>query len=85
MDFILGHNASPDPVGDLLETIVEAKEIVRTRGGYLSVVASVCGTDEDPQDLKKQVDNLKRANVLVLPTNVQATIVSRDLLLKRSA
>jgi hypothetical protein len=40
LDFVLGYNASSDPVGDLLGSILEARHIVSQRGGYLSVVAS---------------------------------------------
>ena len=54
LDFILGYNASMDPVGELLDAIIEAKKIAQKRGGYLSVVASVCGTDGDPQDINLQ-------------------------------
>ena len=58
LDFILGYNASMDPVGDLIESISKAREITRRRGGELSVVASICGTDEDPQDLGMQKKDL---------------------------
>jgi len=76
LDFILGHNASPDPVGDLLPAIVAAKRAVARRGGYLSVVASVCGTEGDPQGLGSQVGALEGAGVIVLPSNAQAALYS---------
>jgi len=67
LDFILGYNASPDPVGDLLETIAEAKRTASQRGGFLSVAASVCGTEDDPQNLQEQTRGLetKKDNVEV--------------------
>ena len=73
LDFILGYNASPDPVGDLIEAIQEGKRKVVNRGGYLSIVASVTGTNEDPQNLKKQVNLLEEAGVIVFPSNAKAT------------
>ena len=36
LDFILGYNASPDPVGDLLDAIIEAKKLVLERGGLFN-------------------------------------------------
>jgi FdrA protein len=76
LDFILGYSASPDPVGDLLEVIGEAKHAARQRGGYLSVVASICGTDEDPQELRQQTRALQEAGVVVLPSSAQAALFS---------
>ncbi len=84
LDFILGHNASPDPVGDLAEAIVEAKRKCHQAGRYLSVVASVCGTDEDPQGLEKQEQVLGDAGVVVFPSNAQASQFARDIVHQRT-
>ena len=73
LDFILGYNASMDPVGDLIESISKAREITRRRGGELSVVASICGTDEDPQDLGMQKKMLEENGVIVFQSNARAT------------
>ena len=72
LDFLLGFNSSPDPVGELAPAIAEAKGEVKKRGGYLSVVASVCGTGEDPQGLDQQVARLEQEEVVVLPSSAQA-------------
>lgn len=73
IDFILGYNASTDPVGDLLDAIQEAKHISQKRGDNLEVVASICGTDGDPQDLRMQTRLLQDCGVVVFPSNAQAT------------
>ena len=73
IDFILGYNSSMDPVGEALDAIIEAKKIAVARGGYLSVVASICGTENDPQDVKLQTQMLKDAGVVVFTSNAQAT------------
>ena len=80
LDFILGYNASMDPVGELLDAIIEAKQIAKKRGGNLAVVASICGTDGDPQDLKLQVKLLKDAGVIVFNSNAQAASLCCELL-----
>jgi FdrA protein len=83
LDFILGHNASHDPVGDLLDAILKGKRIANERGGSLTVVASVCGTEGDSQDLKLQVKMLREAGVLVFGSNARATQFCCELLKKR--
>jgi FdrA protein len=80
LDFILGYNASMDPVGELLDAILEAKRAAKDRGGSLTVVASVCGTEEDPQVLGLQVKMLQEAGVLVFRSNAIATTVLCHLL-----
>ena len=83
LDFILGYNASMDPVGELLEAILEAKNAVQKRGGALTVVASICGTDEDPQDLSLQTKALQESGVIVFRSNAQAAHFCCDLIKKR--
>ena len=80
LDFILGYNASLDPVGDLIEAIIEAKNIAAKRGGYLSVVASICGTDGDRQDLSLQSKMLREAGVLVFQSNARAVSFCAEML-----
>ena len=72
LDFILGYNSSADPVGELVGVIKDAKQKARERGGYLSVVASVCGTDDDPQQLSKQIAMLEEISVVVSPNSAHA-------------
>jgi FdrA protein len=79
LDFILGFNSAPDPVGDLVRAISEAKGIVLQRGGYLSVVASVCGTEKDPQNLEEQIRLLKETGAIVLPSSAQAALFAQKL------
>lgn len=83
LDFILGYNASADPAGHLAVAIATAKSRAIEAGRYLSVVASVCGTDEDPQGLEKQEQVLRDAEAVVFPSNAQASQFARDILCKR--
>ncbi len=80
LDFVLGEMSSMDPVGDLIEAIRLAKTKVERRGGRLTVVASVCGTEQDPQNLEKQKASLHEAGVFLLPSNALAAGLCRDLL-----
>jgi FdrA protein len=72
LDFLLGFNSPADPAGELAPAIAEAKREVEKRGGRLSVIASVCGTSEDPQGLDKQVARLEKEGVVVMPSSAQA-------------
>ena len=84
LDFILGFNASNDPAGDLAEAISSARQTASANGRYLCVVASVCGTDEDPQGLETQIEILKEVGAHVFASNVKASSFARDVILQRS-
>ena len=45
LDFILGYNASMDPVNDLLPAIQMAQQKAQARGGNITFVASITGTE----------------------------------------
>jgi FdrA protein len=80
LDFVLGEISSSDPVGDLIEAIRQAQARAARRRGRLTVVASICGTDQDPQDLEKQKSRLQEAGVFLLPSSALAAGFCRDLL-----
>ena len=73
LDFLLGYNSSPDPVGELIESIEKARQISTQRGNPIEVVASVCGTDGDFQDIYQQKKMLTESGVKVFSSNAEAT------------
>jgi succinyl-CoA synthetase alpha subunit len=73
LDFVIGYGCHHDPVGALSAKLLEAKQKTSERGGHLSIVASVCGTEDDPQRLSDQVSKLEKVGVIVMPSNCQAT------------
>jgi succinyl-CoA synthetase alpha subunit len=80
LDFILGANAAQDPVGDLVGAIVEGRQRRPKEAGDLTVVASICGTEEDPQNLSRQSEALIEAGVHVFWSNARATDFCRERL-----
>ena len=72
LDVVLGYGAHMNMAGALAESIKVAKSKAESRGQYLSVVASVCGTTRDPQDFSSQVEQLRKVGVVVMPSNAQA-------------
>ncbi|BEP28842.1 acyl-CoA synthetase FdrA [Helicovermis profundi] len=80
MDIVLGYGSHIDPAGEMVKPILEAKEKMAKKGKYLSVVCSICGTDGDPQSLKKSKEVLEEAGVIVMPSNSQAVRLSLKIL-----
>ena len=72
LDVVLGYGAHPNPAGVLAPMIREARGRARTAGRWLSVVASVCGTEEDPQAYDDQVTQLIESGALIQASNAQA-------------
>jgi FdrA protein len=72
LDIVLGYGVHPDPVGDLLPALQQAHAEAHAQGRYLAIVASVCGTDQDPQGRAAQIAALQSHGVVVMPSNAQA-------------
>jgi succinyl-CoA synthetase alpha subunit len=72
LDVVLGYGAHDDPAGIAASAVIRAKQQAQEAGRYLAVVASVCGTSQDPQHLETQIETLQQAGVLVMPSNAQA-------------
>jgi FdrA protein len=72
LDVVLGYGAHPDPASELAPAIASARAGAEEAGRYLEVVAVVVGTDEDPQDLNSQVQQLKDAGARVETSNEAA-------------
>ena len=66
LDVVLGYGGHHDPAGHLADFLKQ-----RSSDGRL-IVASVIGTDDDPQDRRAQVEKLQRVGVKVAPSNADA-------------
>jgi FdrA protein len=80
LDFVLGFGAAADPVGDLADAIESARRQASDGGRELVVIAYVCGTSADPQDLRAQQQRLRDAGAFVLETNSAAVESAARLL-----
>ena len=85
LDVELGYGSNPDPASELVPTIQRAKELASRAGRHLAVAASVVGTEEDPQGLAAQEEALRKAGVVVLPSNAQATLAAAIIALGKDA
>jgi len=68
-DVVLGEGSHINPAGELVPVIEEIRE---TRIGELEFVAIMIGTDDDPQNIESQIDQLKDAGVIVFRTATEA-------------
>ena len=66
LDIVLGYGAHPAPADALAPAIQKAKE------RNILVVASLCGTEEDPQVYKEQKKSLEKMGVIIMPSNAEA-------------
>jgi succinyl-CoA synthetase alpha subunit len=71
-DIVLGYGAHPNPAGELLPVIQQATRQAQAAGRHLAVVASVCGTEHDPQRRSTQFEALRSHGVIIMPSNAQA-------------
>ncbi len=79
LDVVIGYGSNADPASELGAAIREAKQIAAQKKRELIFVASVTGTDSDPQNLARQTDTLKQAGVMVLNSNAAVARLTRAL------
>jgi len=63
LDVVIGYGAHADPAGLIASAVVKSRKLI---------IASVTGTEDDPQVYSKQVKTLKSAGVLVADSNAAA-------------
>lgn len=80
LDVVLGYGAHPDPASELAPAIQAARQAAKDDGRGLEVVAVVVGTDEDPQDLQSQIDQLEAAGARVETSNEVAVRAVGELM-----
>ena len=85
LDVVLGYGSDSDPAGALASVIVDGLARLHVDGRDLAVVASVCGTEDDPQSLSAQTLTLEQAGIAVLPNNAAAVRHALAILQRRDA
>jgi len=69
-DVVLGYGAHPDPAGVLVQALQGARKVA---------IASVTGTEQDPQGYSRQVALLRAAGVHVAPSNAHAAMLAASV------
>jgi FdrA protein len=71
-DVVLGYGSHSDPLSELVPEILEAQKNAQAQKRYIAFVASVTGTELDPQNRSRVVEGLEKIGVFVLPSNASA-------------
>lgn len=80
LDFLLGYALHPDPASVMSKVICEEKKRAKKEGRHLLVIATICGSDIDPQNFDKQAQILKDAGVILADTNVKAVNIAMEII-----
>jgi FdrA protein len=76
LDVVLGYGAHPNPASELGKAVEEAIKLGHEEKRELLFVASVTGTEDDPQSLDQTTSTLERAGVIVCDSNSAAARLS---------
>lgn len=76
-DVVLGYGCHEDPAGAAAEAVSAARSLY---GDRVIFVASVCGSENDPQSLTKQVEKLEKSGVYVCSSNARAARLATCLI-----
>lgn len=79
-DLLFGHGIHQDPVGAIAKTLKTIRDKGKDEGRYVSIVASLCGTDLDTQNVESQKKRLQELDVLIADSNAKAAILSGMIL-----
>ena len=72
LDLVLGKGAHENPAEPLADSVQILRERMEKSDRAFIAVASVVGTEQDPQGLNQQVEQLEAANIHVFPSNAEA-------------
>ncbi len=76
LDMVLGYGANLEPHKTFVETLK------KHQGPYVSVIANICGTEEDPQEYETVISELEEAGVIIVPSNQTATKLALQIVEK---
>lgn len=82
LDMVLGYGSHPDPAGAILDSLLDAKKKAEDRGGYLSIVTSITGTEGDFQNIHETKKKLESIGCVVMPSNFQASTLALEIMRK---
>lgn len=80
LDVVLGYGAHPDPASELAPAIQKGRALAAAEGREIACVASVTGTEADPQCRSRTVSALQAAGITVCESNAAAARLVGNLL-----
>lgn len=82
LDSVLGYGSNMNTTKELADTIAIAKKDLKKQNQHITFIASICGTEEDPQKRSEQIKYLEEAGVIVFDTNAQAAAMASAIVAK---
>ncbi|MEQ5326462.1 acyl-CoA synthetase FdrA [Proteus sp. fly-1008] len=79
VDFVIGYGATQDPAGALIQEIKKLNE-KRGEANPLITIATITGTEDDPQNRSEQQKQLKEAGIIVMDTLPEAVLLAKELI-----
>jgi succinyl-CoA synthetase alpha subunit len=79
-DVVLGHGSHADPAGVLAAGVVEARKRAMAGDRQIVAIASITGTDLDPQSYETQWRHLEDAGIVVMSDNRRAAQLTAAIL-----
>lgn len=77
-DLVLGFGAHPQPLTDFLPTLAK----ISKKQPEISLICSVIGTEEDPQNRQEVVEALQKLGVIVCRSNARAVLLTLEIIKK---
>ncbi|RKS87468.1 FdrA protein [Orbus hercynius] len=79
LDLVIGYGANANPAQSVIEGVKQANEH-RNQDNPLVVIATVTGTEHDPQNRTKQINELTEHGIIVLDNLPQAVLLACKLI-----
>jgi len=79
LDVVIGFGANQDPAAELAEAIKGSVKATHEDQRHIAFIASVTGTEKDPQGYSRSVKTLEDAGVIVCRSNAQAARLAAAL------
>lgn len=80
LDIVLGYGSHQNMAQELAPTIKSIKDSAKADGRDLVVIATIVGTDEDPQNILEQTAIMKQAGAILCRSNAQAVRLALGIL-----
>ena len=75
-DLLYGHAIHADPVGAIEDALKEIRRIEAEEKRHICMIASLCGTDIEPQNVADQARRLNEYGVILEQSNAKAALLA---------
>ena len=83
MDIVLGYGANAAPHRDLIDELAAYRQELGREELDVSIIVSLCGSEDDPQDYDGIVKALEEYGVVIMPSNLKAAQMAAAVLERR--